>query len=141
MEAPGGTWPSPTATITAPTGTSAYYTTATAAYPTQNGTTNSCGKYHQVKSKDTCGTLELQFGLNYSQFHLMNTWLNRNCSNMWINYDVCVAKVTKPTVSQDGRCGLGVTCQGSQFGKYVYSDMTCRRLCIAARAAFIIQGD
>ncbi|KAJ5051239.1 hypothetical protein NUH16_003435 [Penicillium rubens] len=95
MEAPGGTWTTPSVTITAPTGTASYYTTATPAYPTQSGTTESCGKYYQS----------------------LNTYLDDNCSNLWLDYDVCVAPVSAPTVSSDGSCGVGVTCAESGFGK------------------------
>ncbi|KAM0699779.1 hypothetical protein Q7P36_000415 [Cladosporium allicinum] len=117
MEAPGGTWTTPSVTITAPTGTVLYYTTATPAYPTQSGTTESCGKYYQVVSGDDCATVNLRFGLNITQLQSLNTYLDDNCSNLWLDYDVCVAPVSAPTVSSDGSCGVGVTCAESGFGK------------------------
>ncbi|KAJ6133732.1 hypothetical protein N7523_000054 [Penicillium sp. IBT 18751x] len=117
MEAPGGTWTAPSVTITAPTGTDLYYTTATPAYPTQNGTTESCGKYYQVVSGDDCATVNVRFGLNITQLRSLNTYLDDNCSNLWLDYDICVAPVSTPTVSSDGSCGVGVTCAESEFGK------------------------
>lgn len=117
MEAPGGIWTTPSVTITAPTGTASYYTTATPAYPTQSGTTESCGKYYQVVSGDVCATVNLGFGLNITQLQSLNTYLDDNCSNLWLDYDVCVAPVSAPTVSSDGSCGVGVTCAESGFGK------------------------
>jgi hypothetical protein len=80
MEAPGGTWTTPSVTITAPTGTALYYTTATPAYPTQSGTTESCGKYYQVVSGDDCATVNLRFGFDISQLQSLNTYLDDNCS-------------------------------------------------------------
>lgn len=117
MEAPGGTWTTPSVTITAPMGTALYYTTATPAYPTQSGTTERCGKYYQVVSGDDCATVNLRFGLNVTQLQSLNTYLDDKCSNLWLNYDVCVAPVSAPTVSSDGSCGVGVTCAESGFGK------------------------
>lgn len=119
MDAPGGTWSTPAISIVAPTGINAYYTTATAAYPTQSGTTQSCGKYYQVVSGDDCATVDLRFGINFTQLQSLNSYLNTNCSNLWLNYDICVAPVSTPIVSTDGFCGVGVTCIGSGFGKSV----------------------
>ncbi|GAD95926.1 hypothetical protein PMAA_036450 [Paecilomyces variotii No. 5] len=87
LGAPGGAWPSPSATIMAPTGTGAYYTTATPAYPTQKGTTDSCGKYYKVVSGDNCWTVDLRFGINFTQLQSLNTYLNDNCTTLWLNYD------------------------------------------------------
>ena len=117
MQAPGGTYPSPSITIAAPTGTAAYYTTATAAYPTQSGTIDDCGLYYQVVAGDDCSSIDLRFGITFTQLQTWNTYLNDNCTNLWLNYDICVAEVSQPTVSTDGSCGLGVTCTGSNFGR------------------------
>lgn len=116
--APGGTFPKPNATITAPgaTGEPTYYTAATAAYPTQTGTISECGDYYLVVAGDDCATVDLRFGLNYTQLQEYNTYLDATCSNLWLNYDICVAPVTAQTVSTDGTCPLGVTCVGSAFG-------------------------
>ncbi|KAJ6004708.1 hypothetical protein N7540_013077 [Penicillium herquei] len=116
--APGGTFPKPNATITAPgaTGQPTYYTAATAAYPTQSGTISECGDYYLVVAGDDCSTIDLRFGLNFSQLQEYNPYLNSTCGNLWLNYDICVAPVTPETVSTDGTCPTGVTCVGSGFG-------------------------
>ncbi|KGO42419.1 hypothetical protein PEX1_056720 [Penicillium expansum] len=101
--APGGTFPKPNATITAPgaTGEPTYYTAATAAYPTQTGTISECGDYYLVVAGDDCATVDLRFGLNYTQLQEYNTYLDATCNNLWLNYDICVAPVTAQTVSTD----------------------------------------
>ncbi|PLB55789.1 hypothetical protein P170DRAFT_347218 [Aspergillus steynii IBT 23096] len=129
MEAPGGTWTTPSVTITAPTGTALYYTTAIPAYPTQSGTTESCGKYYQIASGDNCATVNLRFGLNITELPSLNTYLDRTCSNLWIGYDICVAPVSTPTASSDGSCGVGVTCAGSEFGSCCSSAGKCTDDC------------
>jgi hypothetical protein len=116
--APGGTFPKPNATVTAPgaTGAPTYYTAATAAYPTQSGTISECGNYYLVVAGDDCSTIDLRFGLNFSQLQEYNPYLNSTCGNLWLNYDICVAPVTPETVSTDGTCPPGVTCVESAFG-------------------------
>ncbi|KAJ6018171.1 hypothetical protein N7451_001550 [Penicillium sp. IBT 35674x] len=132
LEAPGGTWTIPSVTVTAPTGTAAYYTTATAAYPTQSGTTESCGLYYEVVSGDDCATVALRFGINFTQLQSLNSYLNDDCTNLWLNYDTCVAPVSMPTVSTDGSCGVGVTCTGSDFGNCCSSAGECTDDCGSA---------
>jgi len=117
LGAPGGTWTIPSVAITTPTGTAAYYTTAAAAYPTQSGTTESCGQYYKVVSGDDCATVDLRFGINFTQLQSLNSYLNTDCTNLWLNYDICVAPVSMPAISTDGSCGVGVTCTGSGFGE------------------------
>ncbi|KAJ2988999.1 hypothetical protein NUW58_g3691 [Xylaria curta] len=109
--APGGTFPSPTATITAPgaTGTGTYYSTATAAHPTQSGSIEDCGRYYLVAAGDDCFTVDVQFSLTFAQLRDFNKYLDDQCSNLWLDYDVCVAKVTQPKTSTDGTCSAGVT--------------------------------
>ncbi|EFR01175.1 agglutinin isolectin 1 [Nannizzia gypsea CBS 118893] len=116
--APGGTYPKPTATITAPagTGTPTYYTTATPAHPTQSGTIKDCGHYDFVEAGDDCATVSQRWGITFSQLQTYNTYLDSKCLNLWLHYDVCVARVTPQTVSKDGACPPGVTCVGSTFG-------------------------
>ncbi|KAJ5774825.1 hypothetical protein N7457_009721 [Penicillium paradoxum] len=105
QSAPGGTFPKPNATITAPgaTGAPTYYTAATAAYPTQSGTISECGNYYLVVAGDDCPTIDLRFGLNFSQLQEYNPYLNSTCGNLWLDYDICVAPVTPETVSTDAQ--------------------------------------
>lgn len=117
--APGGTFPQPTATIVAPgaTGTGVYYTSATPAHPTQSGSIADCGRYYLVATGDDCFTVGIQFAISFAQLRAYNKYLDDKCSNLWLGYDVCVAKVTPPMVSSDGTCGPGVVCKGSNFGE------------------------
>ncbi|KAL2168754.1 hypothetical protein VTG60DRAFT_6863 [Thermothelomyces hinnuleus] len=116
--APGGTFPKPNATVTAPgaTGSPTYYTPATPAHPTQSGTISACGNYYLVVTGDDCFTVCQRFGLNFTQLQAYNPYLTDDCLNLWLNYDVCVAPVTPQAVSTDGTCPPGVTCVGSGFG-------------------------
>lgn len=116
--APGGTYPKPNATITAPgaTGSAIFYTAATPAAPTQSGSITECGEYYLVVAGDDCQGVDQRFGINFTQLQTYNTYLDDSCTNLWINYDVCVAPVTPQTVSTDGTCPAGVTCVGSAFG-------------------------
>ncbi|KAL2873550.1 hypothetical protein SGCOL_011262 [Colletotrichum sp. CLE4] len=115
---PGGTFPKPNVTITAPgaTGSPTYYSTATPAYPTQSGTIDACGNYYLVVAGDDCSTVDQRFGLKFEQLQEYNTYLQDDCLNLWLNYAVCVAPVTAPSKSTDGTCPVGVTCTGSGFG-------------------------
>jgi hypothetical protein len=117
LEASGGTYTTPSVSITAPTGTAAYYIIATAALPTQSGTTESCGKYYEAVSGDDCATVDLRFGLNFTQLQNLNSNIYTDCSNLWLNYDVCVATVSEPTVSTDRSYGVDVICSGSGLGE------------------------
>ncbi|KAK5654287.1 hypothetical protein OQA88_7464 [Cercophora sp. LCS_1] len=116
--APGGTFVPPTTTIHAPgaTGTPTYYTSATPAHPTQAGTISECGEFYLVVAGDDCSTVILRFGLNFTQLQTYNTYLNIGCTNLWLDYDICVAPVTPPSISLDGACGPAWTCVGSTFG-------------------------
>ncbi|EFQ96938.1 LysM domain-containing protein [Nannizzia gypsea CBS 118893] len=125
MQAPGGAFPSPTASIEAPTGTDAYSTTATPAYPTQSGSIANCGRYYKASAGDSCYTISLQFGISFAQLQKWNPYLNAECTNLWLGYDMCVAEVTAPKVSPDGSCGPGLVCKGSGFGDCCSSDGKC----------------
>ncbi|KAL5041073.1 hypothetical protein BDW71DRAFT_201664 [Aspergillus fruticulosus] len=115
---PGGRFKA-TGLIAAPTGASEYYTTAIPAEPTQTGTTESCGRYYKVSSGDTCNAIALRFGITFADLQSLNTQIWDNCTNLWLNYDVCVAPVSKATISKDGTCGpsnSNTVCKGSSFG-------------------------
>ncbi|KAL4936505.1 hypothetical protein BDV06DRAFT_216622 [Aspergillus oleicola] len=115
---PGGRYKA-TGVIAVPTGASEYYTTAIPAEPTQTGTTESCGRYYKVSSGDTCNAIALRFGITFVDLQSLNTQIWDNCTNLWLDYDVCVAPVSKATVSEDGTCGSSngnTVCKGSSFG-------------------------
>ncbi|KAK8102996.1 hypothetical protein PG984_016142 [Apiospora sp. TS-2023a] len=115
---PGGTAPKPNATIIAPggTGTPTYYEPAKPAHPTQSGTISECGAYYLVAPGDDCFTVTQRFSLAAGQLWEWNPYLDAACSNLWLDYDVCVAPVTPQRSSTDGTCPRGVTCEGTAFG-------------------------
>lgn len=76
-----------TATITG-TATSA---TSAAPSPTQPGTVSSCTAFHKVVSGDTCATIESDAGISAAQFAAWNTGINSDCSNIYLDYYVCIA--------------------------------------------------
>ncbi|RDW92669.1 hypothetical protein BP5796_02063 [Coleophoma crateriformis] len=115
---PGGKYV-PTGTIFAPTTVGQYYSTATPAEPTQSGSIADCGLYYNVVSGDTCNQIALVYGATFAQLQQWNTYLNDDCTNLWIGYALCVAEMTVPTISTDGYCGPSYnysTCVGSDFG-------------------------
>ncbi|ORY13820.1 hypothetical protein BCR34DRAFT_534999 [Clohesyomyces aquaticus] len=118
MGPPGGHWVS-NSTILAPTSAGQYYTTATPLWPTQTGSVADCGKYHQVVDGDTCNLVCLLYGITFDILRKLNTYLNKDCTNLWLKSSVCVAQVSPMPVSQDGLCGPlnnYATCTGSTFG-------------------------
>ncbi|PLB44169.1 hypothetical protein P170DRAFT_416613 [Aspergillus steynii IBT 23096] len=115
---PGGRF-KPSGVIAVPTGPGEYFTTAHPAEPTQPGTTESCGRYYKVASGDTCNSIALRFGITVPDFQDLNTQIWDNCTNLWLDYDVCVAPVSATTVSENGTCGpsyANTICEGSSFG-------------------------
>ncbi|KAF3055548.1 hypothetical protein GL218_07223 [Daldinia childiae] len=89
---PGGSWVV-NGSVYAPTGTSAYHTTAKPATPTQTGTIPDCGLYYEAVSGDTCQQICLRFGISFDQFRKLNTYINDNCTNLWLRYSVCIAEM------------------------------------------------
>ncbi|WEW59001.1 hypothetical protein PRK78_004469 [Emydomyces testavorans] len=58
--------------------------------PTQPGIAKDCDKFHLVSSGDTCITIETRYGISASQFMMWNPFINAACSNLWLDYYVCV---------------------------------------------------
>ncbi|KAF9889729.1 hypothetical protein FE257_007035 [Aspergillus nanangensis] len=115
---PGGTYTLPPP-ISNPSGTGGYHTTATPAVPTQPGAIDKCGLYYIVTGTDTCESISLRYGLTLEEFLSYNTDVLPSCSNLWLDYSVCVAPVTPLPTSTNGKCGPShgdTTCEGSGFG-------------------------
>lgn len=115
---PGGVYNAPPP-VYVPTASTAYYATATPAKPTSSGTIADCGKYYDVASGDDCATISLLAEISFADFRTFNTQINTQCTNLWLGYSYCVAKVTQPPMSTDGSCGPDhnqATCPGSGFG-------------------------
>jgi hypothetical protein len=104
----------------APTATTAYHLTATPATPTQTGSIADCGRYYSVVSGDTCNQICLVYGITFDQLQDFNPYLNNDCTNLWLGYSVCIAKVSPDPVSTGGLCGPNndfATCNGTSFGQ------------------------
>ncbi|KAF9559712.1 hypothetical protein CPC08DRAFT_637416, partial [Agrocybe pediades] len=59
--------------------------------PTVNGTTSNCGRYYKVQDGDICNTVVLANQISLSDFLLLNPEIDEECSNLWLNYNYCVA--------------------------------------------------
>ncbi|KAL6233083.1 hypothetical protein BDW75DRAFT_196167 [Aspergillus navahoensis] len=86
--------PAPAQTSTAPsTGSD---TNTNAPSPTQAGIDANCDKYHKVVSGDQCDTIESQYGITHADFSAWNPSIDDRCSNLWLDYYVCVHVAPKP---------------------------------------------
>ncbi|KAK2734307.1 hypothetical protein FQN57_001712 [Myotisia sp. PD_48] len=96
-----------------------FYSTAIPAAPTQPGTVEACGQYYYVVSGDTCNSLAVKFGMDVGELRAYNTLLGPECENLWANYAICVAPISRRPMAMDGNCGRNnpeATCNGSPFG-------------------------
>ncbi|GIJ90277.1 hypothetical protein Asppvi_009231 [Aspergillus pseudoviridinutans] len=64
--------------------------TPTGPEPQMPGIVSNCAKFYQVKSGDTCYTMEIAAGFGFDQFRSWNTQIDATCSNLWVDYYVCV---------------------------------------------------
>ncbi|OJJ66126.1 hypothetical protein ASPBRDRAFT_211716 [Aspergillus brasiliensis CBS 101740] len=73
-------------------GTTATTTTSSSSSyePTQPGVPSNCDKFHLVASGDQCDTIESQYGISDDQFKAWNPSIDSSCSNLWLDYYVCV---------------------------------------------------
>jgi len=117
---PGGYWVSNATIVSPPNGAPVYLTTAIPAWPTQSGSITNCGRYHEVVDGDTCNLICLIYSITFTALRKVNTYLNVDCTNLWLKSSVCVGEVMyQQHVSTDGTCGLAAsnaTCTGSTFG-------------------------
>ncbi|KAK4227288.1 hypothetical protein QBC38DRAFT_526936 [Podospora fimiseda] len=115
---PGGIY-IPPPPVHAPASATEYYSTAQPARPTHIGTTYSCGKFFDVDPGDTCQEIVLQAGISLDQLYDLNPQILQDCTNLWHGYSYCIAGVTNPQISTDGKCGPDhnhTVCEGSGFG-------------------------
>ncbi|ELR06921.1 hypothetical protein GMDG_02291 [Pseudogymnoascus destructans 20631-21] len=63
----------------------------TAPAPTQSGITGSCTQYYVVKSGDSCGAVESEFDITFSQFYAWNPAIGSDCTSLWVDEAYCVA--------------------------------------------------
>ncbi|KAL5332615.1 hypothetical protein BJX70DRAFT_404410 [Aspergillus crustosus] len=58
--------------------------------PLMPGTADNCDEFYQVVSGDQCGTIAPAHGITVDQFRSWNTEINADCTNLWVDYYVCV---------------------------------------------------
>ncbi|KAJ5131496.1 uncharacterized protein N7515_007535 [Penicillium bovifimosum] len=58
--------------------------------PTQPGLAKNCDKFHMVADGDSCDIIEASAGITHSQFSKWNPYINDKCSNIWLDYYVCI---------------------------------------------------
>ncbi|KAI9372232.1 hypothetical protein BJX61DRAFT_542930 [Aspergillus egyptiacus] len=69
--------------------------TAAAPVPTNLGpdVNTECGKYYQVKEGDYCQVIAMRNGIMLDDFYFLNPGIDKNCTNLWVNYNYCVSPV------------------------------------------------
>ncbi|KXX78971.1 Protein RETICULATA-RELATED 3 [Madurella mycetomatis] len=82
--------------LTSPTGCSylwlGYYVCVHVAgpMPQMPGVVENCDGFHKVVSGDQCSTIVQKYGISTAQFMGWNTQLNAQCTNLWLDYYVCI---------------------------------------------------
>ncbi|KAF3480462.1 LysM domain-containing protein [Arthroderma uncinatum] len=103
---------SPPGTTTAPSSTTAAPGTTTTSTPTQptptanptpspiqDGMVNTCARFYQAVSGDTCDKIAVKFGtFTLKDFVTWNPAVNDDCSSLWAGYYYCVGVPGTPTV-------------------------------------------
>ncbi|KAL5610165.1 hypothetical protein FOVSG1_004846 [Fusarium oxysporum f. sp. vasinfectum] len=59
--------------------------------PVQNGVTKSCKKFHLVQKTTTCTSIQSYYKITMAQLYKWNPAIGAKCTNLWANYNVCVA--------------------------------------------------
>ncbi|KAL2802066.1 hypothetical protein BJX63DRAFT_426345 [Aspergillus granulosus] len=49
-----------------------------------------CSKYHKVQSGEGCWAIDSAYGITLDQFRKWNLTIDASCSNLWVDYYVCV---------------------------------------------------
>ncbi|KAK6824322.1 hypothetical protein RU639_005153 [Aspergillus parasiticus] len=85
-------------TATRPSSPPGSVTYSGTAAPTQSGLTSSCTKYHLVHLRDTCYTIQDEYG-NYTleQFYSWNPSISKGCVGIQPGYYVCVGTESRST--------------------------------------------
>ncbi|KAL2868995.1 LysM peptidoglycan-binding domain-containing protein [Aspergillus lucknowensis] len=58
--------------------------------PTMPGIADDCDGFHKVSSGDQCDTIAAQNGITVDQLMSWNSEIDDDCSNLWLDYYVCV---------------------------------------------------
>ena len=68
--------------------------------PTQAGMVKNCNSFHDVKKGDTCDTIAKSAGISLSNFYTWNPGVGKDCSSLWLGYQVCTRVIGfKPTTT------------------------------------------
>jgi hypothetical protein len=54
------------------------------------GVTRECSEYYRVEGGDFCLKVGERFGVSFARLRELNTALDAECSNLWLDYDYCV---------------------------------------------------
>ncbi|EAW22090.1 LysM peptidoglycan-binding domain-containing protein [Aspergillus fischeri NRRL 181] len=58
--------------------------------PKLPGIVDNCDEFYKVSSGDTCDSITKAHGISTTQFKSWNTGIDDNCTNLWLDYYVCV---------------------------------------------------
>ncbi|KAL4897793.1 hypothetical protein BDV59DRAFT_208451 [Aspergillus ambiguus] len=97
--------------------------------PTQPGIPANCDKFHLVASGDLCDTIATKYSITEAQFKSWNPTIDDTCSNLWLDYYVCVHVPGAATGPQPQMPGIVSNCK--QFYK-VKSGDSCYTINTAA---------
>ncbi|KAF5574929.1 Autolysin [Fusarium subglutinans] len=59
--------------------------------PVQDGVIKSCKKFHMVQKTTTCASIQNYYKITMAQLYKWNPAIGAKCTNLWANYNVCVA--------------------------------------------------
>ncbi|OHW94368.1 LysM domain-containing protein [Colletotrichum incanum] len=58
--------------------------------PILPGAVPNCNKWYKITSGDTCNVVATKNGIIVAQLRSWNTEINTSCSNLWLDYYICV---------------------------------------------------
>jgi chitinase len=99
-------------TVTSSTSKKATTTTTASSMPS-----SSCTKTYTVKSGDTCGIIETNYGLSSAQFSALNPSVNSACSNLAVGQILCVQGSTISTTISATKTTTATVTQSTIPGK------------------------
>ncbi|CAG8890309.1 unnamed protein product [Penicillium egyptiacum] len=107
------------ASTTSTTSTTTMITTTTTSAnshePTQPGLAKNCDGFLKIVDGDNCDDIIAKAGISHQQFSEWNPYINDKCSNLWLDYYVCVhvpGTTTTPPVSKPTDDGHSPTQSG-----------------------------
>ncbi|KAL1844415.1 hypothetical protein VTK73DRAFT_2594 [Phialemonium thermophilum] len=81
VHVPGAAPPPSATTTTAP---------APSNSPTMPGVAPNCDRFHKIQSGDQCDAIARTYGITVAQLRSWNTQIDAACSNLWLDYYICV---------------------------------------------------